>query len=424
MTESPAVRTPVQIRSPRVVGALYGLFRNLEIHDEDNQLFDRLTLEVVEALRSFEAEVGETFTLQMYGQELVVCGRLLRLDDVAFERAGKLGELLVRAGIGGLRMSGTAARDDLLRFCGDLSGCLTGGGPQLTAGGYGEILFATLEEDPSTALEARPEQLALWLFATLLDLCAELAEARAAGRRPSLLPLKRVLQRISEAAREHGSVFQLLPTLRNYSDPLAVPHRAVVESLTAMGFGIRLGLCRAELLANSIAAILCRLAADRGNAVAELLSYRGLGELGPAVVLAADDLARPSPAAGLPGQLLSLVRAYEEALVPGGDALAPADAVARITNAPPRGVEAELARMFANWLGQEPIGSPVELDDGQIALVFGPSAHDPTRSRVAILQSGKRIGQEIDLGAAGAPSVRRSPTPASLKLDLTQVRAS
>jgi len=406
-----------------VVGALYGLFRNLEIHEEDNQLFERLTLEVVEALRTFEEEVGETFTLQMYGQELVVCARLLRLDDASFERAGKLGELLVRAGIGGLRMGGSAARDDLLRFCRDLSACLKGGGPQLAAGGYGEILFATLEEDPSTALSTRPEQLALWLFATLLDLCTELAEARAAGRHPSLLPLKRVLQRVSEAAREHGSVFQLLPTLRNYSDPLAVPHRAVVESLTAMGFGIRLGLSRPELLANSIAAILCRLAADRGDAVAELLSYRGLGELGPTVVLAAHDLARPSPASGLPGQLLSLVRSYEEALVPGENALAPAEAVARITAAPASGVEAQLARMFAAWLGQEPIGSPVELDDGQIALVFGPSAHDPAHSRVATLQAGARIGQELDLGAAGAPSVRSHPTPSSLELDLTRVRA-
>ena len=62
----------------------------LEIHEESNQLFDRLTTESLEALRSFKAEVGEDFTLQMFGQEVVVCGRLLRLDDVAFERATRL----------------------------------------------------------------------------------------------------------------------------------------------------------------------------------------------------------------------------------------------------------------------------------------------------------------------------------------------
>ena len=360
MTGATPAITPIQLHSPRTVGTIYGLFRNLEIHDESNQLFERLIQETLEALSDFESAIDEPFTLQMYGQELVVCSRLLRLDDAAFERAGKLAELLVRAGIGGLLMSGDTSKDDLLRFCRDLTASLKGEGSALTRGAYGEILFATLEEDPSTTLASRPEQLALWLYATLLDLTAELAEARVQGKRPSLLPLKRVLQRISEAARQHGAVFQLLPAIRNFGAELAVAHRAICESITTLSFGIRLGLTRPELLANSLAAVLCRITPPDSDVVGDLLAYPGLGDLGPTILLAAHDVVHPSAEAGLPGQLLTLIRSYEESLAPGEGCLAPAEAIANLLSSPPTGVELPLTSMFAAWQGREPLGSPIE----------------------------------------------------------------
>lgn len=423
MSVASAPLTPVQVHSPPIIAAIYGLFRNLEVHDETNQLFERLTHDVLEAVRGFESAVGETFTLQMYGQELVVCDRLLRLDDTAYERASKLGELLVRAGIGGLRMSGSTAKEDLGRFCHDLAASLKGGTTALGRGTYGEILFASLEEDPSTALATRPEQLALWLFGTLLDLTCDLAEARAQDKRPSLLPLKRVLQRISEVARTHGAVFQLLPAIRNYSVRLEDPHRAVCEALSSMSFGIALGLTRRELLVNALTAVLCRISSRERDVVNDLLSYRGLGELGPLVLLAAHDVVHPSSEAGMSGQLLALVRSHEDALVPGETSVAPAASIAAILRSPPPGVEPRLARMFATWQGREPLGSPVELDDGQIAMVFGPSSHRPGHSRVATLDSGAVLGPEIDLGASGAPAVRGHPNPSRLQLDLTRVRS-
>jgi len=417
----PAI-TPVQIHSPRIIGAIYGLFRNLEIHDESNQLFARLTQETLEAIRSFESEVGEAFTLQMYGQELVVCSRLLRLDDAAFERAEKLAELLVRAGIGGLMVRSNTSQEDLQCFCRDLSESLKREDTALTRGAYGEIRFASLEEDPSTALGTQPEQLALWLFATLLDLSADLADARALGRHPSLLPLKRVLQRIIEAARGNGAVFQLLPAIRDYGSQLGLPHRAVCEALAALGFGIRLGLSRRELLANSVAAILCRISQQEGDAVADLLAYRGLGELGSVVLLAAHDVVHPGHDAGLAGQLLTLVRSYEEALSPQGGGLAPAQAISGVLSAPPPGVESELVSMFARWQGAEPLGSPIELEGGQLALVLGPSASQSGCSRVATLEPNARLGAELDLGAPDAPTVQGHPSPAQLQLDLCRVR--
>lgn len=418
--EAPGL-TPVQLQSQRVVGLLYGLFRNLEIHDENNQLFERITDEVLEALATFEEEVGEPFTLQMYGQELVVCSRLLRLDDAAFERASRLGELLVRAGVGGLLMAGDIPRGDLELFCRDLTVSLRGESV-LSRGAYGAILFASLEEDPVTALATRPEQLALWLFSTLLDLTCDLEAARGQGKRPSLLPLKRVLQRISEAARRHAAVFQLVPAIRDFSTKLTVPRRAVCESLTALCFGIRIGLTRAELMSVAVAAILCRIGGEGEEALSEVLSYRGLSDLGPEVLLAAHDVLRPTPDSGLAGQLLSLVRSYEDCLAPAGDALPPAGAVARVLESPPSGVEPELVEMFAAWQGREPLGSPLELEDGELALVFGPSEHAAGRSRVAKLDKAGVLGEELDLGAAGAPTVRQHPSPALLQLDLTRVR--
>jgi len=400
------------------------LFRNLEIHDESNQLFARLTQETLEAIANFESEVGEAFTLQMYGQELVVCSRLLRLDDAAFERAEKLAELLVRAGIGGLLVRSNTSQDDLQRFCRDLSVSLKHEDSTLTRGAYGEIRFANLEEDPSTALGTQPEQLALWLFGTLLDLSAELADARAGGKRPSLLPLKRVLQRVAEAARDLGAVFQLLPAIRDYGSELGLAHRAVCESLTALGFGIRLGLNRRELLANSIAAILCRITQRESDVVTDLLAYHGLGELGSVVLLAAHDVVHPSAKAGLAGQLLTLVRSYEQALSAQGGRLAPAEAIASIASTPPTGVEPELAAMFAAWQGQEPLGSPVELEGGQLALVLGPSAKQSGCSRVAPLAQNATLGAELDLGAPGAPAVHGHPSPAQLQLDLCRVRTA
>jgi len=423
MNETVKPLTPVQIHSPRVIGALYGLFRNLEIHDESNQLFARLTEETLAATSSFEAEVGEAFTLQMYGQELVVCSRLLRLDDASFERASKLAELLVRAGIGALRINSATAPGELHQFCTDLAVSLKGEDSTLQSGGYGEIRFARLEEDPSTALATRPEQLALWLFATLLDLSSELAEARGRGQHPSLLPLKRVLQRITETARDQGATFQLLPAVRDWTDDLGLAHRAVCEALTALGFGIRLGLDRRELLSGAIAAVLCRITPPGKDAVKDLLAYQGLGELGAPVLITAHDALHPSSEAGLCGQLLALVRSYEDSLSTAGGGLAPAESIARLLASPPAGVEQQLTSLFATWQGREPLGSAVELDNGRLALVFGPSSHTPGQSRVAPLEQGTRLGEEIDLGQPGAPRIKSYPKPAEVDLDLCRVRS-
>jgi hypothetical protein len=399
------------------------LFRNLEIHDESNQLFERLTGETLAATASFEAEVGEAFTLQMYGQELVVCSRLLRLDDASFERASKLAELLVRAGIGALLIGSSTTAKNLHRFSTDLAMALKGEGATLQSEAYGEIRFTRLEEDPSTALATRPEQLALWLFSTLLDLSDELAQARARGHHPSLLPLKRVLQRITETARDQGATFQLLPAIRNYSDDLELAHRAVCETLTALGFGIRIGLDRRELLSGAIAAVLCRITPPGKDVVKDLLAYQGLGELGAPVLLTANDALHPSGESGLSGQLLALVRNYEDSLSTSGGALAPPEAIARLLSAPPAGVERQLAALFAGWQGREPLGSPIELDNGRLALVFGPSTHDSGQSRVATLEQGSNLGAEIDLGKPGAPRVKSYPRPSQLALDLCRVRS-
>ena len=157
--------------------------------------------------------------------------------------------------------------------------------------------------------------------------------------------------------------------------------------------------------------------------MSEVLSYQGLGELGPTVLLAAHDLVHPSEESGLVGQLLSLVRTYEDALGPDEGALPHAEAIERTLASPPAGVEAPLASMFAAWQGKQPLGSLLELDEGQVALVFGPSEHVAGSSRVASLEESGELGPLVDLGDSSAPSVRQAVSPVRLELDLTQLRS-
>ena len=165
--------------------------------------------------------------------------------------------------------------------------------------------------------------------------------------------------------------------------------------------------------------------AQRGRAedgVADVLACRGLGDLGPLVLLAAHDVVAAGVGAGLGGQILTLVRAYEGQTGPGDSSQSPRDAIAQLLASPPRGVEPELVSMFAAWQGREPLGSPVKLEDGQLALVFGPSAHRPELPRIAPLSDDGVLGPDLDLGAAGAPAVVGYPSPNSLQLDFTGLK--
>ena len=191
----------------------------------------------------------------------------------------------------------------------------------------------------------------------------------------------------------------------------------------ALGFGSALGLGRSELMSLGLASLLARLGEREGaQPLAELVDSWGLGELGSSVFLAVHGGLVGDESGPLPGQVLRLVRAYEDLLeAPGG--LSPSAALDRLASEPPQGVLRELASELKRWKGSHPLGSPLRLDDSRLAIVIGWSDSGRARGLPRVLPvDGDRLGQALDLAEPGSPLPTEQPSPAQLGLDLSRLQ--
>lgn len=350
---------------------LGGVLRGLGLYDRNNSTIVRL-LDTIEAVCRRSAD---GYAVQLLTDEFFVNGRLLHVDANLYERFSVLAAGLAKLGVGEIRFPTGVSRDDLDRFGERLSTAIRAGGSRFSLEPCGGIRFAKPAGSAIAVFRFEPDRLALSVVAGLLDLVDRLREEHAAGRAPSLLPIKRSLQLVIDGTAGSGGLYELLGSVRDPATPVGDTRLCVASCLTAVGFGVSLGVGRDALLTLGLASILGGLVpeASADATVAPLLRFAGLGDAAMGLILAVHDarsLGEGRPV-GMAGQIVALARAYRERTLRGRPPVAAARFSARLAAEGFAGVDPALARAFAAWLGPYPVGSLVKAGNGRVGVVIG-----------------------------------------------------
>lgn len=420
-------RVVAQASGAELVSLLFGLGRALNLYEVNNAAIGRLVDGVATTLDKHRASGGSALTLELLAEEFFVDGSLLAVDPRLYERATELARGLERFRIGALSFDTACERDVLTRFATDWAASLRAGKSLFPAGGYPGITLGEAHGVSIASFRFDPDRLALWLYASLLDLTEEVAADHAAGVTPTLLQVRRLLQLAIDGLGRHADVYELLAAARNPAQPPSAERVRVAVAVEALAFVHHLGLSKRTAMTLGLGGVLGGLAAspDPDAAVVPLLGFPGLGDAAPALVVAVHDARRVRAGGdgGLTGRLLALVERYVEACAgaeePGGHAPSPAAVIATFAES-----AGTLEQRFAAHKGRYPVGAPVLLDDGSLAVVLARGARrDPARPVVARWSVPAELGEPIDLAAQDDRSIVGTPSPAEAAIDLTAIRA-
>lgn len=422
-TESRALE---QAAAAELVSLLFGLGRALNLYEVNNAAIGRLVEGVASTLETHRAHGGGTLELALLAEEFFVNGSLLAVDPRLYERATELARGLDRFRIGSIAFGADCERAVLTRFATDWAASLRAGKSAFAEAGYPGITLSAAQGVSIASFRFDPDRLALWLYASLLDLAEEIAADFAAGVTPSLLQVRRLLQLAIDGLARHAAVYELLAAARNPAHPLRGERLRVAIAVEAIGFGHHLGLSKRRLMTLGLGGLLGGLAAslDPDRAVEPLLGFPGLGDAAPALVVAVHDArrVRAGGEGGLAGQVLALAERYVDECGGADGSPAPNPAVVVERLAAKTGA---LEARFAAYKGRHPLGSPVALSDGSVAVVLTRGAGgDPACPVVARWREPAALGEPIELAEQDELSITGVPAPAEAGIDLTAVRAS
>ncbi|MBK7977462.1 MAG: hypothetical protein IPK07_30770 [Deltaproteobacteria bacterium] len=418
-------RTGDQASAAELVSLLFGLGRALNLYEVNNAAIGRLVDGVAATLDKHRAHGGGPLKLELLAEEFFVNGSLLAVDPRLYERATELARGLDRFRIGSLAFDGPCERAVVTRFATDWAASLRGGQSAFAADGYPGITLGQAEVSIAS-FRFDPDRLALWLYASLLDLTEEVAADHAAGVIPSLLQVRRLLQLTIDGLARHAPTYELLAAARNPTRALGAERLRVAIAVEAIGFGHHLGLAKRRLMTLGLGGLLGGLAssADPDAAVEPLLGFPGLGDAAPALVVTLHDARRirAGGTGGLSGHVLALAERYVEECSGDADPASPVPNPARVVERLASSGDA-LASAFAAHKGRYPLGSPVTLSDGSLAVVLALGAGpDPRPPVVAHWRAPAELGEPLDLAAEAELSIIGTPPPAEAGVDLTAVR--
>ena len=259
------------------------------------------------------------------------------------------------------------------------------------------------------SLRLNPDRLAIWTYASLLDLTRRLYARWAQGEAPPLVPLRRALQLAIDGTRELGELYQVLAV---WGPPNPEPaHLRVAVTLDAICMGHGLGMSGSALMTLALGGVLGGLAPDGASgdeAVRPLFRYPGLGRAAVPLVLAVFDTreALAGRPAALPGSLLATLERYQRSVAEGRY---PPHAI--------RELRAPMADALRRFKGPLPTGSVVIntlAGRSERALVVG--AHP---LRLLRLDERDQPGDPVETGALSPASDQvLSPTPPQAEIEV------
>ncbi len=421
--------TRAQNTAMQLIFGVHSLVRSLALYDANNDAIKRVMDAILEALDGYFAEVdGEQIRLQLLEDEFFVNGKLLKLDAKSYERAKALADFLIKHELGELVFYRGMTREQLETFARDLGETVRTGSNRLNPAGYGALTLDKSVGQSVSAFRFQPDKLAIYVYGGLLDLVDRLYFEHRAGRSPSLLLVRRTLQLVIDAMKEHSGIYQMVAAIRDPENPIDVTRQRVATAVEAIGFGYYLGLEALSLMSLALGALLTGLSSspDPDEAVEPLYRFAGLGDAAMPLTLAVHDCraARQGKPAGVPGRMLAISEIYV-ALTSATEE--------RPAMAPPRAIQAMLkgeagaeqgpARLFADFKGPYPLGSLLKLSNGRTALVVshGKGAQGKQRPIVALLTADSKVGKTLDL--AEHPELTIESTPAYSDIGFNLARA-
>ncbi len=420
--------TRAQNTAMQLIFGVHGLVRSLGLYDPNNDAVKRVMEAILAALDGYFAEVnGEQIRLQLLEDEFFVNGKLLKVDAKSYERAKDLAEFLIKHELGELVFFRGMTSEQLETFVRDLAETVRSGTNRLNPTGYGSLTLSKSVGQSVSAFRFQPDKLAIYVYGGLLDLVDRLYFEHNAGRAPSLLLIRRTLQLVIDAMKEHSGIYQMVAAIRDPDKPVDVTRRRVSTAVEAIGFGYYLGLEALDLMSLALGALLTGLAAseDPDEAVEPLYRFAGLGDAAMPLTLAVHDCraARQGKPAGVPGRMLAISEIYVEltSATEERPAMSPPKAIQAMLKGE-AGAEPGPARLFADYKGPFPLGSLLKLSNGRTALVIGHGKGPQGKKRpiAALLTADGKVGKKLDLAAHPDLTIVDTPSSSDLRFNLAR----
>jgi hypothetical protein len=430
-----AVET-IRERGTEAVLAIYRLVKIGLIHSFENAAVGQTLDQTLGVLHEFAGLAGGPVTVTFADETVFVCGQLLRGSRAVFESASELGALLLRCDVSELRFDPGLSRADLRAAAQTIATALREG-TRLEEARLSNVTMHRAEATVSRGRRAaRTERRALDYYASALVVMRKFFDELSSGK--TVLPhrVKRLAQGLVGLAESEGPGLLGLTALANaHRDDAgralqtAILTIAIAGGMTSDGAAIA-RMAMAALLAD-VGRV--RLAGTEGKnrlvklsdaverqipamATAVSIGVNGVNAqsaLHAVIVFEATWLEREDELGPLYGgarppmlqsKVVFLARRTLELLAPRDNtpSLAILDALEVLTRNPL--VDKTLLKLLLKAVGINPVGSVVELETGEWAVVAGPSknpaAHESPRVRVVVDQNGASVDppEEWDLG--------------------------
>jgi hypothetical protein len=457
----------VRDRGANAALALYRLVKTAMVHSADNQALLQTATQSQEVLSDFAAAIGNSVSITFAGDSVFANGQLVRASRKVYELLWDLRKLLQKCEVSEVVIDPLATPHDLLGFAALTATCLRDPARR------GALLSTTMPNvavrkiEPVLQRSEREEDF-------------ELRERIVRFYASSLLVMRRffddVAQGITFLPFRAKRVSQRLVTLSETNDPtllglMTMTHahrddagRALQTAILAVVLAREITTDRVALSRLAMAALVAdcgrvRLAGKEGRD-----RFVPLGDTDNAAVPAATSAVNIATGGvnvasafrtvvcnettwmereALLGPLynrqknslaaariLRLVRAVLDRLAPRDTSapMTPTDAIAEVATLPD--VDPVLVRLLVKAFGLIPVGSVVELDTGEWAVVLAPSsdmgALDRPRIKVLTDRQGKALTHPVTLeldapaAARALPRISHIIPPAQVKFNVTR----
>ncbi len=417
-----------QTTAMELIFGVHSLVRSLALYDANNDAIKRVMESILASLDGYFTEAnGEQIKLQLLEEEFFVNGKLLKVDAKSYERAKSLADFLIKHELGELVFFRGMTAEQLEQFARDLGETVRTGSSHLNPSGYGTLTLSKSSGQSVSAFRFQPDKLAIYVYGGLLDLVDRLYFEHNAGRAPSLLLVRRTLQLVIDAMKTNSGIYQIVAAIRDPEKPVDVTRQRVSTAIEAIGFGYYLGLEAMGLMTLALGALLGGLSGSRDPdaAVEPLYRFAGLGDAAMPLTLAVHDCraARMGKPGGVPGRMLAVSEIYVEltSATEERPAMAPPKAIQAMLKGE-AGAEKGPARLFADYKGPLPLGSPLKLSNGRVSVVVahGKGPRGKERPIVALLTPDGKLGKRLSLADYPDLAIEATPSPADIRLNLAK----
>lgn len=436
-----------------LVTQLFVLFKTSLNYVEGHGAVDSPVANVIKVVREIQRR-NEEASLRIRGGYLYLGDQRLKPDSGSFHAFGFVMDEMTARGIGSICFNPSASTDELRRFV----YALQEGGVQAGAEGYPELLerleqraisgieLETLPPEDATAQadrngipddRLRNDRLkARLLYQQSLEVVDQVLKCAAAGKPLWLRKSKRVIQQMIDLlARDESSLIALVTLPRQERSPQSHASNVCILSLA---LGRRLGMAKFAQCELGLAALFhdigkagepeppeaAELSAQERLAleahpvigVRKVMQLKGLDSLSSRIITGVFEHHLLADFSGYPrlhyqrlslcGRVISIADGFDALIsspVAGGRGpYPPAKALGFLLARAGKGYDQALMKLFISVIGLHPIGSLLQLDSRELAVVVGnhtrPDRYDRPRVKIISDPRGLEVdGAELDL---------------------------